>query len=187
MTETADLAATPRLASQQRTVRAGILLGTALFLAIGGAVYALAPLPVLTGAGERLAYALRFAPISALMLLLGVGVVGNTRFATPAIDPLAGAERGRMLVYGRYLTNTLEQLVSHLCATLGFAALGGVFALRMIPALTACFVVGRLLFLFGYLSHPLRRAPGFTMTVQPTLFALLYLVGRGVLDVVLGA
>src|SRR5262245_36293243 len=87
------------LSRKQRGVKVGIALGLVASAAVIGGGYVLTPELALPTAGDRLAFALRFAPLSVLMVLAGIGAVANARFASDAIDPLAGAERGRMLVH----------------------------------------------------------------------------------------
>ena len=80
-----------------------------------------------------------------------------------------------MLVYQRYLQNTLEQLVLFEVALFGLALTLAEPTLRLLPALAVNFSVGRIVFLAGYLWHPLYRTPGMAMTLYPTIVALGWL------------
>jgi hypothetical protein len=166
------------LAKKQAYVKIGVAIGMALTIAILAGGYVLTPATSFETAGDRVVYALRVLPLSAMVLMAGIGAVASSRYASDAINPLAGAERGSMLVHQRYLENTLQQLALHVLAVLGLAADGGAVGMRLIPGLVACFVVGRLVFWIGYLRDPMHRGPGFTMTFQPTAWTLLYLVVR---------
>lgn len=112
------------------------------------------------------------------MLLVGIGLVGNARGFSAAINPLAGVESDRIKVYGRYLTNTLEQFVLFAATTLTLSLYLTDTGMRLLPALTANFVIGRVLFLVGYLSNPLYRSTGFAMTMYPTGACLGYVLWR---------
>ncbi len=169
---------TSALATQQRKVKIGIATGAAGYLAILAASYALRPLAEAPPLADRLGLAARCAVFPTLMLLAGIGVVANGRYGSDAIDPLLGREPPSMRVHVRYLQNTLEQLVLHLVALFAVAADGSALGMRLLPGLAACFVVGRGLFWIGYVRAPMKRAPGFAMTVQPTALALLFVAVR---------
>jgi hypothetical protein len=168
------------LADKQATVRRGVILGMVGYAAILGLSYAIAPTaPAAASTADRIAYGVSLLPFSAGMLLAGIAAVANERYASDAIDPLLRAERGAIIVHGRYVENTLQQFVLHAVAVLGLAAEGSPFAMRMLPGLVACFVIGRAAFWMGYLRDALSRGPGFTVTLQPTVLALLFLVAKG--------
>src|SRR4029079_7359612 len=100
-------------------------------------------------------FASRCAVFPTLMLVLGVGGVAGARFTGGALNPVAGTEVPRaMLVHQRYWQTTLEQLVLHLVALVGLAADGTALGMRLLPALAACFVVGRAGFWLGSLRDP---------------------------------
>jgi hypothetical protein len=172
------------LAAQQRRVKVGVAGGTAAYLAILAGTWALSPMAEIGPVADRLALAARCAVFPAFMLLAGVGAVANGRYASEAINPIACNATPSMLVNQRYLQNTLEQLVLHVVALFAIAADGSAFGIRLLPGLAACFVVGRLAFWLGYRKHPMWRGPGFTITMQPTALALLYVAVRVVLRAV---
>ncbi len=162
--------------TQQRVVVTGAVIGiTAQVAILWGVFAALEPFGGLAAVDARLALAVRCSVFPALTLLVGVGAVANSRFLTASIDPLAHPERGRMLVYQRYLQNTLEQLVLFEVALFGLALTLAEPTLRLLPALAVNFSVGRIVFLAGYLWHPLYRTPGMAMTLYPTIVALGWL------------
>ncbi|TPX58001.1 hypothetical protein SpCBS45565_g08093 [Spizellomyces sp. 'palustris'] len=119
-------------------------------------------------------HALRFLPLSAIPLLLGVILVGNLRFLTPVrIDPTASpiGTNHTMDVFQRYLQNTLEQFILHFIAVTGLAAWDDC---KHVLPLVMLFIIARVIFLIGYLatSDGRYRAVGFAMTVLPTVWAL---------------
>jgi hypothetical protein len=167
------------LATRQRTVKIGVGIGVLGMATIVVTVLALVPLRDVPPLADRLAFAAQCAVFPALMLALGIGAVGSARFKGEAMNPLEPKEVGSaLLVHQRYLQNTLEQLVLHLVVLFGVAADGTALGMRLLPALAACFVVGRGAFWIGYLRDPMKRSPGFAMTMHPTLVGLVYLAVR---------
>ena len=75
------------------------------FVLIGYFVIAL-PLPLLNTPESRLIFSLRCQIFPVLMLFAGIVAVGNGRFSSPAINPLANAESEAMRINLRYLSNT---------------------------------------------------------------------------------
>ena len=167
------------VATRQRTVVIGIVLGVAGIASIVATDLALVPLREVPPIAERLAFAARCALFPTLMFACGIAVVGSARFGGQQMDPLSREEVSRaLLVHQRYLQNTLEQLAIHLVALVGLAVDGAALGMRLLPALAATFVVGRAVYWLGYLRGPLQRSPGFTMTFYPTVFTLAYLAAR---------
>ncbi len=165
------------LEAQQSKVKLGIVFGVMAWIEILATSWfvtgaRLAELPI----ADRLALAARCAVFPALTLAAGVLAVANGRFRSAAIDPLACEATVAMRVDQRYLQNTLEQFVLHLVALFAVAADGS--AMRLLPGLAACFVLGRVLFWRGYRRGPMKRGPGFSLTMQPTVLALLYVAAR---------
>src|SRR4028119_868807 len=97
---------------QQIVFRRGIsaFIFPLTFVLIGYYVIGL-PLPLFNTAESRLIFALRCQIFPVLMLFADIVAVGNARFSSAAINPLANAESEAMLIHLRYLSNTLEQFV----------------------------------------------------------------------------
>jgi uncharacterized membrane protein YecN with MAPEG domain len=150
----------------------------ALVFAVGfvGILYfwVLLPLPNLETLEERLIFTLRCQIFPALMLFAGIATVGNYRFLSPAINPLAGAESEAMKVHLRYLSNTLEQVVLFMIVNVIFSTFLNAQTIKIIPILAILFVVARLAFWFGYLQSPMYRAFGMALTLYPTAILLFY-------------
>jgi len=168
------------LEEQQSKVKLGVVIGVMAWVEI------LATSWFVTGAratelaiADRFAFAARCAVFPALTLAAGVLLVANGRYHSAAIDPLACEATPAMRVNQRYLQNTLEQFALHLVALFAIAADGS--AMRLLPGLAACFVLGRLLFWLGYRRDPMKRGPGFSLTMQPTVLALAYVAVRSLL------
>ncbi|HAX89473.1 MAG TPA: hypothetical protein DCY91_25255 [Cyanobacteria bacterium UBA11370] len=108
------------------------------------------------------------------MLFAGFLSVGNARFLSHAINPLAGAESERMRVHLRYLSNTLEQVVLFFITNLILATFLDTNSIKLIPILVTLFILGRIAFWIGYLKNPLYRAFGMGVTAYPTAIVLFY-------------
>lgn len=164
------------IGAKQRSVMGGAALGLALSAALTGAILYLYP-PVPPGI-DRAALALRNVALPALTLAAGVLRVSRGRFRSGAIDPLAGRESPSLVIHGRYVENTTQQLVLLVIATFGLAYDLPADKLALLPAMAVVFVVGRVSFWMGYLRAPVLRAPGMAMTFMTTIIPTIYLAGR---------
>lgn len=124
--------------------------------------------------GGRLIWALPWAILPLLALMVCIMRVANHRFATPEDIDGSGLTAGtpRVQVLRAVLQNTLEQSV----LAVGAYLIGSITLpypwLRVIPVAALLFVVGRILFALGYERGAGGRAMGFGLTAYPT-FALL--------------
>jgi hypothetical protein len=135
-----------------------------------------APHPVPANAGERLALAARWLLIPGLSLLVGVGVLSNARFMSPAaIEGQRVVDSPAFDINQRYNLNTLEQAVLAAVAWTGLALVLPADELNLIPRLAVQFGIGRALFWIGYLYAPWARAFGMGLTSYPTAGALVWL------------
>jgi len=125
----------------------------------------------------RMAWALPWAILPLLALMVAIMRVANHRFATPEDIDGSGLTVGtqQIQILRAILQNTLEQAV---------LAVGGYLIssvalphgwLRVIPAAALLFVIGRILFALGYARGAGGRALGFGLTAYPT-FVLLVIV-----------
>lgn len=125
-------------------------------------------------AGERLAYAVQWIALGALPLVLAIGSVGNARFSSEAIDPTAGKESPAMVVNGRMVDNTVQQILLFGAASLAVAAGARGDQLGVVAAAAIVFVVARLAFWIGYRIKPVYRAAGFASTFYLNLVLFGY-------------
>lgn len=158
----------------------GVLRGVfpaALVMVAGlcGAVF-LVPAQVLPvdDPGTRLTWAVAWALLPILSLMICVMRVANHRFATPEDIDGSGLTGGtaRVLVLRAILQNTLEQAVLACASYLIWAATMPHSWIGAIPAAAILFVAGRILFARGYERGAPGRALGFGLTAYPT-FAML--------------
>lgn len=164
------------LNQQQKTVFKGViaaLIFSITFLVVAYFLVSL-PLPVLDTEQQRFIFTLRCQIFPVLMLFAGIVAVGNDRFVSPAINPLAGAESEKTRVHLRYLSNTLEQFVLFFIASLVLSTFLDAHSIKLIPILVTLFVFGRIAFWIGYLKNPLYRAFGLGVTAYPTAAMLFY-------------
>ena len=93
---------------QQQIVFRGVIsafIFSLTFVLIGYFVIAL-PLALFNAAESRLIFALSCQIFPVLMLFAGIVAVGNGRFSSAAINPLANAQSEAMRINLRYLSNT---------------------------------------------------------------------------------
>jgi hypothetical protein len=147
---------------EQKIVAVGAVSGIAAMVLAMWFVPGLLPQPaeadILAG---RLAYALRWAAVAALLLFLMVAAIGNARFKSEAIDPTRGFEDRTMLINGGVTDNTLQQFALFLAGSLGLAASLSPRLITVIGAAAIVFATSRILFWIGYRIDPLYRAFGF--------------------------
>lgn len=115
-------------------------------------------------AGERLAYAFQWIALAALPLALAIGSVGNARFSSEAINPLAGKESPETAINCRVVDNTVQQYLLFSAAALAVAAGSTGDRIGVVAAAAITFVIARLIFWIGYRIRPVYRAAGFAST-----------------------
>lgn len=121
-------------------------------------------------AGARLTWAMQWALLPTLTLMVSIMRVANYRFASPGDIDGSGLTAGtdRVLVLRAILQNTLEQSVLAVAAYMIWAAVMPLSWLRAIPVAALLFATGRILFARGYDRGAAGRAMGFGLTAYPT-------------------
>lgn len=117
---------------------------------------------------DRLVLALRNQVPAVLSLMVSWLHVALTRALTAAVNPLARHE-GLVELPNRILTNTLEQVVLSALNQLILATYLPEEKLRLLPLISATFLVGRVTFAAGYLMSPWWRSFGVVVTTLPTI------------------
>lgn len=170
------------LSPKQRGVLAGMALGagtTAITFtwAIVAPHEALIPPGLFAHAIER---AVAWDVFVVACLLVNIGALARHRFFTPEdIDGSAltqGTQRAHALQGA--LQNTLEQVVLAVLAHLAWAALMPRDWQAVVPVAATLFVVGRLLFWWGYTRGAPARALGFALTFYPSVAMMTMLLWR---------
>ena len=162
------------MTQDQRKVAIGAASGiAAMVLLVWGLSTAIEAPAISDTAADRLAYALRWATLPALLFFAMVAAVGNARFSSEAIDPTLGKESPRMVVDGRVADNTLQQFVLFLVGMLALAVTLPLDRLSFIPAVSITFVLVRIAFWIGYRIKPVYRAFGFSSTAYMNLGMLV--------------
>jgi hypothetical protein len=113
---------------------------------------------------SRLAYALQMNAFAFTPLLVGIILVGNSRFLSEAIDPTLNREDLATQINGRVVNNTLEQSVLFLVGTLALSVDLTAPQMGILPAATIVCIIARIAFWIGYRIHPLYRAFGMAAT-----------------------
>lgn len=153
------------MTNDQKAVAVGASTGILTMVATLVALSSVMPaLSVDATAGERLAYAFQWIALAALPLALAIGSVGNARFSSEAINPMAGKESPETAINCRVVDNTVQQYLLFGAATLAVAAGSRGDQLGVIAAAAITFVIARLVFWIGYRIRPVYRAAGFAST-----------------------
>src|SRR3990170_5790080 len=125
--------------------------------------------------GARIAWALKWALLPILTLMISIMRVANHRFSSPEDIDGSGLTDGtpHVCVLRAILQNTLEQAVLAVAAYAIWAAAMPYVWLRAIPIAALLFVAGRVLFARGYAQGAPGRATGFGLTAYPTFGMLV--------------
>lgn len=170
------------MTKDQKTVATGAISGVVAMVALVWALSRVIMAPAIPDIpGERLAYAIKWAVVAVLPLLMAILSIGNARFNTEAIDPTLGKEDPAMRINARVAQNTLEQTLLFLVGMLGLAVTLPLTRLNLVAAVAITFVVMRMAFWAGYRVSPLHRAFGFAATAYlniSILAAALWLWAR---------
>ena len=83
--------------------------------------------------------------------------------------------QGNTVVLGRILANTVEQFLLFTSSTLILSIYLIPDQMRLIPIFVVTWVIGRMVFDYGYKISPLYRGPGFALTLIPTVVSLTLL------------
>lgn len=167
-----------KLTDKQKGVIRGVV-PAALLTVAGFCVSLLIPASALPPdePGARIAWALQWALLPILAVMISVMRVANYRFASPEDIDGSGLTAGtdRMLVLRAILQNTLEQSVLAVAAYVIWATVMPHSWLRAIPVAALLFVTGRIFFARGYERGAPGRAMGFGLTAYPTFGILTVL------------
>ena len=160
------------LTDKQKGVIRGVIPAVILTIVVlvgGSLVFPSSVLPA-DEPGARLAWALRWALLPALALIVSVARVGNQRFYSAEDIDGAGLTEGtrQVRILRAVLQNTLEQAVLAVAVYLIWASSMPLRWLGAIPAASLLFVTGRVLFSLGYDRGAPGRATGFGLTMYPT-------------------
>lgn len=153
------------MTQDQKAVAIGASSGvTTMLVALYILSNTIAGLGIDAGAAERLAYAVQWIALGALPLVLAIGSVGNARFSSEAINPVAGKESPEVAINCRVVDNTVQQYLLFAAASLAVAAGARGDQLGIVAAGAIVFVAARLAFWIGYRIRPVYRAAGFAST-----------------------
>jgi hypothetical protein len=163
-----------RMTRDQKIVAMGAASGVAAMIVLVWLLARIIPTPAIADTpGDRIAYALRWALVAVLPLLLMIAAVGNARAMSEAIDPTLGKESRTMMIDGHVLDNTLQQFILFLVAMLALSVTLPLGRLSIVGAVAITFVVMRVAFWIGYRIKPVYRAFGFASTFYMNLGMLV--------------
>ena len=149
----------------QQAVAVGASTGVlSMLVLVWGLSKAIATPAIADAPGDRLAYAVHWATLPALLLFAMYGAVGNARFFSEAIDPTRGKESQKMIVDGRVADNSTQQFLLFLVGSLTLSVTLPAHRLSIIAGVSITFVICRIAFWIGYRVKPVYRAFGFAST-----------------------
>jgi uncharacterized membrane protein YecN with MAPEG domain len=160
----------------QRHVALGAATGVAITIAALGVVALMHPFASVfsmsTGRVQVVALSV-LAP--ALALAVSIARLATHRFRTPQdIDGsglTSGTDQAKLLQ--ALLQNTLEQLALALPVYVAWGALAPAHLVEVVLMAALLFLLGRVLFFWGYRRGAPGRALGFALTFYPTVFLLV--------------
>jgi hypothetical protein len=162
------------MTNDQKTVAIGAVSGVFGMLAlVWGLSNLIVPPAIADASADRIAYALHWAALPALLLFVMLAAIGNARFLSEAIDPTLGKESQRMVVDGHVADNTLQQFVLFLVGMLALSVSLPIGRLNIVAAVSITFVLVRIAFWVGYRIKPAHRAFGFSSTAYMNLGMLV--------------
>jgi len=171
-----------QLTEKQKGVVRNVIPAAVLTVVGLGGVTLLLPMSMLPvdEAGARIAWALKWALLPVLTLMISIMRVANYRFSSPEDIDGSGLTDGtpQARVLRAVLQNTQEQAMLAVAAYAIWAAVMPYAWLRVISVAALLFVAGRVLFARGYPRGAAERATGFGLTAYPTfgMLAALALV-----------
>ncbi|CAF2532000.1 unnamed protein product [Rotaria sp. Silwood2] len=136
-------------------------------------------IPILSSAADRIAYALRWTGLEGISMVTAVWCVIGVR-TKYGIEPTANEDNHHLLMAQRMLTNTTESFLAFTAAKLALASVLEPNNLRLIPALSTLFIIGRYTF-DAAINHP-SRTFGYTINAVATFTAyglFLYKLFKG--------
>jgi len=162
-------------ANLQSDRRVGLILGVTAIVFLGISFYGFSqwgnrylPSPHIHSLTDRIVWTLRHQVFGVLTVVWSLLHVMICRAGSTAINPLSGHE-SVVERANKILTNTLEQFVVNAINQLILSTYLSETNLRVIPLLSAYFLIGRITFWIGYQIAPKYREFGFVLTFLPTL------------------
>ena len=144
-------------------------------LGVGGGVLFLAnrnipamSVPILSSAADRVAYALRWTGLEGISMVTAVWCVIGVR-AKYKLEPTQSESNQHLQIAQSMLTNTTESFITFTAAKLALASVLEPNNLRIIPALSALFILGRYTF-DAAINHRCRTF-GYTINAVATFTA----------------
>lgn len=165
------------LSTPQRGVLVRMALGLLLTLICFGTVVLLNfPVPNAAALASRSQLFALSALLPAAVLAAAIGRLAAHRFFTPHDLDGSGLTQGtdRAKLLQALLQNTLEQVAVAIPVYAAWVALAPERFLAVAPASAGLFVLGRVLFFWGYNRGAQGRALGFSLTFYPTVVLLVW-------------
>lgn len=132
---------------------------------------------------DKFGLVLKCATFAILPALIAIAVVAWQR-----LDPNMWVGRNvrpnsALDINTRFILNTFEQFTLYFVGHATMVLYAPQVEARVFPILTALFLLGRVMFWYGYHKNQLMRAFGFGITFYPTMMVFVWLMFRIVFDI----
>jgi hypothetical protein len=126
--------------------------------------------------GDRIALVIKDAVIAILPAVLAICIVAAQRLDPSMFVGRMPKPNSAVDINNRFILNTVEQFILYFIGNAGLALYCPPEEARTLIILTSLFLMGRVLFWFGYHHNPYVRAFGFGITFYPTVAVYLWLI-----------
>jgi uncharacterized membrane protein YecN with MAPEG domain len=126
--------------------------------------------------GDKLALVMKCAGFAILPGILGICIVAAQRLNPNLMVGRMAKPNSSLDINTRFILNTFEQFTGFFIAISLVALYSPQADAKALPILTALFLIGRLLFWYGYHKNPYLRAFGFGLTFYPSVAVYIWYV-----------
>ncbi|MEC9369652.1 MAG: MAPEG family protein [Pseudomonadota bacterium] len=126
--------------------------------------------------GDRLALMIKCSIFATVPAILAIVIVAAQRLNPDMWVGQRVRPNSALDINTRFILNTMEQFVLFLVGLSGIALYAPLSEAHSVPILTSLFLLGRILFWYGYHKNPYLRAFGFGITFYPTVGVFVWLL-----------
>ena len=139
------------------------------------AQYALQWQPASWEVADRLALVAKTAPLAVLPMLIAIAVVAAQRLSPKHFIGEKVKRNSALDINVRFIQNTFEQFIVFLAGNAALAVYLLPVDANSVPLLAAMFLIGRVLYWWGYHYNTYVRSYGFGITFYPTVAVYAWL------------
>lgn len=127
---------------------------------------------------DRLVLMIQCSILAVLPTVLAIAIVAAQRLNPDMWVGQKVKPNSALDINTRFILNTTEQFILFIVGLAGIALYAPHMEGHSIPILTSLFLIGRVLFWYGYHKNPYLRAFGFGLTFYPTCGVFMWLLIR---------